>query len=273
MNSTHISTDQLYFIQFLSSILLFIIIFTTIIGNILVITAVVTTPKLKIRSNYLILSLSITDLCVGVFLMPLMAYYEVVDMGYWMYGPVICDIKYLMTTVFTLASYMHLICIAIDRYLSVTRIQYSMNKSKSHVMAMIGISWILPVIITIWPILGFRDNQMYRDFMNENICHAIGNNNDINEFQRQQSVDKNDKLMRREFKVAKTLAIVTIVFVPYNVMNYRYIISSQTPDYKELAYLRTTIWLACFNSTLNPILYAFLNKDFRVAFKRILYYN
>ncbi|CAG2163394.1 unnamed protein product [Oppiella nova] len=365
------------------------------------INGIIITPKLNNKQNYLILSLSITDLFVGLLLMPVLAYRDVVQTSDWKYGSVMCDIYHFLNINCTVTSYLHLLFIAIDRYLSFTRHQYLRNKSKSHIMAMIAISWILPPLISIWPLLGFRDNHLFMDRINRNICYSVGNNrliksailssafigfiiiailqrnefqilnetqtvdkcdktmrqdfrvamtlaiitivitdlcvgvflmplmayyevvdmgywiitdlcvgvflmplmayyevvdmgywmygpasiklgntrkySDINEFQRQQSVDKNDKIMRREFRVAKTLAIVTMVFVlclaPYNVMNYRHIISSQTPDYKELAYLRTTIWLACFNSTLNPILYAFLNKDFRVAFKRILYYN
>ncbi|CAG2163393.1 unnamed protein product [Oppiella nova] len=120
-------------------IILFIIIFTTILGNLLVITAIKTTPKLQIRPNFLILSLSITDLSVGMFAMPLMAYYNVVGIDEWTMGSVMCDIKTFISICFTTTSYLHIMFIAIDRYLSVTRIEYSRNKSKSHVMAMIEI--------------------------------------------------------------------------------------------------------------------------------------
>jgi len=176
MNSTHISVNKLYFLQFLSSILLFIIIFVTIIGNVLLITAINTTPKLKISPNYLILSLSITDLCIGVFAMPLMAYYNVVDLDEWTMGPVMCDIKTFIPINLTSTSYIHLLFIAIDRYLSVTRIQYSRNESRSHLIAMIGISWIVPPIITICSILGWRDNQAYLELIAKHICYPAGNN-------------------------------------------------------------------------------------------------
>ncbi|CAG2163396.1 unnamed protein product [Oppiella nova] len=248
MNSTHISSEELYFIQFLSSIILFIIIFITIIGNILVITAVITTPKLQIRPNFLILSLSITDLSVGVFVMPFTAYYDVLKLSDWTFGPVMCDVYYMFIINLTSTSYLHLIVIAIDRYLSVTKIQYSMNKSKSHVMAMIAFSWTFPPLITIWPILGWRDTRVYTDRIRKYVCYAAGNNVLVKysiisvsligfciiptlyyrvykksieftkkcknrkrvTFQKQKSMDKKDKLMRREFQVAKTLAVVTI---------------------------------------------------------------
>ncbi|CAG2163391.1 unnamed protein product [Oppiella nova] len=309
MNSTHVSSDELYFIQFLSSILLFIIIFTTLIGNGLVITAVITTPKLQIRPNYLILSLSITDLCVGVFVMPLYAYFGVVHISDWKYGSVMCDIYYTITVSLMDTSVLHLTFIAIDRYLSIARIQYSRNTSKRHVMAMIAFSWITPLSATTWPQYR-RDSQLFLDNINQSICFPFTNNkiNRLNvhvsclivlciivsmyygvykksiefktkrkryerhEFQRHKPEDKNDKIMRREFKVAKTAAVVTIVFAicvtPFNIIYF--VSDAKTISYRHLAHWQTSLWIMYINSTLNPIIYGALNPNFCVVFKRLL---
>ncbi|CAG2169548.1 unnamed protein product [Oppiella nova] len=122
--------------------------YLTIIGNVLIITSIITTPKLCIRPNYLILSLSITDLLIGVFSMPVTAYYGIVYVSDWIMGSIICDIHYFMAGVCTTSSFLHLMCIAIDRYLSVTRIQYSRNKSLTHIKTMISFSWTFSILVT-----------------------------------------------------------------------------------------------------------------------------
>ncbi|CAG2118300.1 unnamed protein product [Medioppia subpectinata] len=140
-----LSVEDLFFVQLLSSILLFIIILITIIGNIFVITAVITTPKLQIRSNYLILSLSITDLLTGVLSMPVFAYHEVVHLSEWRMGYAMCHIYIFLTHVLTTVSFLHIFFIAIDRYLSVSRVEYSRHPSLRPARVMIAISWTLPL--------------------------------------------------------------------------------------------------------------------------------
>ncbi|CAG2119055.1 unnamed protein product, partial [Medioppia subpectinata] len=141
-----ISIYELYFIQLLSSILLFAIIFITIIGNLLVIVSVIKTPKLQIRSNYLILSLSVTDLLTGLIAMPVTAYHEVVHMNDWLMGYAMCHIHMFIGHVLSIASFLHIFFIAIDRYVSVSRVEYSMNRSLRPAWVMIAISWTLAVL-------------------------------------------------------------------------------------------------------------------------------
>nr|QVK45757.1 G protein-coupled receptor [Proales similis] len=72
-----------------------------------------------------------------------------------------------------------------------------------------------------------------------------------------------------EARVTKTLAIIMSCFVacwlPFFII---YIIRSQLNDPDSIApwILDIFIWLGYFNSALNPILYAILNRNFRTAF-------
>src|SRR5437868_12744157 len=114
MNSTNnlISSDRVIFHQILSLILLTIIIMVTVFGNILVITAILKTPKLRIRSNYLILSLSVTDLTVGVVVMPVFALIDIIYFSDWTFGAVFCDIHVIFFTMLSSTSAFHLVFIA-----------------------------------------------------------------------------------------------------------------------------------------------------------------
>ena len=182
MNSTNVSIDSdliekntIVFHQILSLILLFIIIITTIFGNVLVITAILKTPRLRNLSNYLILSLSVTDLIVGLIIMPQSAIIQIIFFNRWTLGPAFCDIIVVIQSVCTTASTLHLVFIAIDRYLSVTQFKYSINKKRRHIFVMILISWTLPLVWDTTTIFWSRNYKQFLDRIEQGNC--LANNN------------------------------------------------------------------------------------------------
>lgn len=76
---------------------------------------------------------------------------------------------------------------------------------------------------------------------------------------------------KRERKAAKTLAIITGVFVmcwlPFFIMAITMPLLELRPPKYLFAFL---LWLGYFNSMLNPIIYTIFSPDFRKAFKRLL---
>lgn len=62
----------------------------TIVGNILVCVAVCMVRKLRKPSNYLLVSLAVSDLCVAILVMPIAAVYEL--SGAWPLGNFLCDL-------------------------------------------------------------------------------------------------------------------------------------------------------------------------------------
>lgn len=77
---------------------------------------------------------------------------------------------------------------------------------------------------------------------------------------------------KRERKAAKTLAIITGVFIacwlPFFVFAFLQAICTPCtpPDVVASIFL----WLGYFNSTLNPIIYTIFSPEFRQAFKKML---
>ncbi|CAG2106034.1 unnamed protein product [Medioppia subpectinata] len=134
-------------------------------------STIITTHKLQIRSNYLILSLSITDLMVGALSMPVFAYHEVVHLNDWLMGYAMCHIHNFVTYVLSIASFLHIFFIAIDRYLSVSRVDYSRNRSLRPVWVMIAISWTLAVAKGMGRSIGHMGSDMiYVESMDAHLC-------------------------------------------------------------------------------------------------------
>lgn len=85
--------------------------------------------------------------------------------------------------------------------------------------------------------------------------------------------DKHIQKIRREHKAARTLGIIMGAFVicwlPFFVW---YLSFSLCGDYCYCPsiVIEVLFWIGYFNSTLNPLIYAYFNKDFREAFKNTL---
>lgn len=90
-------------------------IFTTLIGNILVILSVFTYPPLKIPPNYFIVSLAAADITVAVLVLPLNVVVNV--SGRFPFGPGICKMWLTADVLCCTASILNLCAIALDRYM------------------------------------------------------------------------------------------------------------------------------------------------------------
>ena len=134
-----------------------LIIIAAIVGNVFVIAAIAREKNLKSVQNYLILSLSVADLMVAALVMPL-ALLDQISKN-WFLGPELCDLWISLDVVCCTSSILHLVCIALDRYWSVTRIDYMHTRTARRVCGMIAISWIISVLISVPPLLGWKDDQ------------------------------------------------------------------------------------------------------------------
>ena len=72
-----------------TSVTLVVLTICTVIGNILVIAAVLLERNLRTPANYLVLSLAVADFLVACLVMPLGAFYEI--QGQWSLGDLLCE--------------------------------------------------------------------------------------------------------------------------------------------------------------------------------------
>lgn len=146
-----------------------IFILITIIGNFFVIYAISSEKNLKGIANWLILSLAVADLMVAILVMPLSAYNEVNKQA-WILGPELCQIWTSIDVLSCTASILHLLAIAVDRYWAVTNIEYARSRQPIRIYLLIGSVWTGATIISIAPILGFKDTEFYERLEKEQRC-------------------------------------------------------------------------------------------------------
>ena len=88
-----------------------------------------------------------------------------------------------------------------------------------------------------------------------------------------QRLSHDRKKMKRDHKAAKTLGIIMGAFMFCWLPFFLTYIIGNTCDHCYVPDLVVSIlfWIGYWNSALNPIIYAFFNRDFRHAFKKLLH--
>ncbi|XP_041980036.1 octopamine receptor [Aricia agestis] len=139
-----------------TAIVLTLIIVSTIVGNILVILSVFTYKPLRIVQNFFIVSLAVADLTVAILVLPLNVAYSI--LGQWVFGIYMCKMWLTCDIMCCTSSILNLCAIALDRYWAITDpINYAQKRTLQRVLLMIGIVWILSLIISSPPLLGWND--------------------------------------------------------------------------------------------------------------------
>ncbi|XP_035678963.1 alpha-2A adrenergic receptor-like [Branchiostoma floridae] len=111
------------------------VIFLIVVGNSLVIYACLTDSKLRRPHHWFLISLAVSDLTVGLLVMPFALVNEV--RGSWPFGSVWCEIHVTVDVLACTASIYNLCAIALDRYWCSTRMNYARLQSSTRVGALI----------------------------------------------------------------------------------------------------------------------------------------
>lgn len=137
-------------------IFLSLIAVATIGGNLLVVLAVGMVQKLRTPSNFLIVSLAVSDLLVGILVIPITTVAEL--MQTWALGEAMCDMYISFDVFMCTASILNLCAISIDRYLAITRpLQYASKRTPKRMLLMIAVVWVASALISIPPMFGFKE--------------------------------------------------------------------------------------------------------------------
>nr|ADI56275.1 beta-like octopamine receptor R4 [Amphibalanus improvisus] len=315
----------------LKALAMVLIIVTSVLGNLLVICSVIRYRRLRVITNYFIVSLALADMLVALGAMTFNASVQLSDR--WMFGLVVCDLWNSLDVYFSTISILHLCCISVDRYVAIVLpLEYPMKMTRTRVLLMILAAWVAPILISFIPIfLGWYATDEYLQSRHPDECTwevnkwfaAVSSSISFwipgvimvclylrvfREADRQEqmlhkargkaqmlvtqnggsdggggtqthAVDDEHShsrrqmhKLRRERKAMRTLGILMGAFLfcwlPFFLW---YIIvslcdSCHTPRIVE----SLLFWIGYFNSTLNPIIYAYFNRDFRYAFRSIL---
>ena len=129
-----------------------------VIGNMLVVIAIATENNLTSIQNWFIASLAVADMLIGLVVMPFSLSYEL--MGYWMFGELWCEIHSAVDVFLCTSSIMNICLISLDRYWSITRaIAYLNARTPTKVFVMIVTVWLLSGLISIPPLLGWKQDE------------------------------------------------------------------------------------------------------------------
>ncbi|XP_068153088.1 octopamine receptor beta-2R [Drosophila tropicalis] len=322
-------------------VMLFIII-AAICGNLLVIISVMRVRKLRVITNYFVVSLAMADIMVAI--MAMTFNFSVQVTGRWNFSPFLCDLWNSLDVYFSTASILHLCCISVDRYYAIVKpLKYPISMTKRVVGIMLLNTWISPALLSFLPIfIGWYTTDEHKIFVKENPeqCSFVVNKYyaiisssisfwipctimiftyfaifreanrqekqlmmrhgnamlmhrpsmqpsgealsgsgssktlTLHEVEQEHTPTKDKHLikMKREHKAARTLGIIMGTFILCWLPFFLWYTLSMTCGPCQVPDIVVSIlfWIGYFNSTLNPLIYAYFNRDFREAFRNTL---
>ncbi|XP_055744990.1 alpha-2Db adrenergic receptor-like [Salvelinus fontinalis] len=139
-------------------LLVTVIILVTIVGNVLVIVAVLTSRALRAPQNLFLVSLACADILVATLVIPFSLANEV--MGYWYFGSPWCAFYLALDVLFCTSSIVHLCAISLDRYWSVTKaVSYNLKRTPKRIKSMIAMVWVISAVISFPPLIMTKHDE------------------------------------------------------------------------------------------------------------------
>uniref|UniRef100_A0A672FAV3 Trace amine-associated receptor 1-like n=1 Tax=Salarias fasciatus TaxID=181472 RepID=A0A672FAV3_SALFA len=265
----------------------------TVCGNLLIIISIIYFKQLHTPTNFLILSLAVADLLVGFVVFPLKMESSPTSC---LFNPnVFCKAGDIFGAAVCTASILHLCCISIDRYYAVCQPLTYRTKINVHVVViMIVTAWCVSVLAAVgFLVAGLNFEQCQENCVfPANILGPVFSfylpviimlciylkiflvaQKQARSIQNTNCHSKNKGLTVRkvELKATRTLAIVMGVFLMCLTPVYVcFAIMILENSFVPAEVYDGVLWLAFFNSMLNPFIYAFFYSWFRSAFRLIL---
>ncbi|CAI5652231.1 unnamed protein product [Oreochromis niloticus] len=131
--------------------ILILLILLTVAGNVLVCLAVCASRRLRCLTNCFIVSLAVTDLLLGLLVLPFSALLQLNEE--WPLGAVFCNFYISMDVMLCTASILTLLAISVDRYLAVTMpLRYASLVLPWRVAVAMASVWTVSLAVSFLPI-------------------------------------------------------------------------------------------------------------------------
>ncbi|XP_061741038.1 adenosine receptor A1-like [Nerophis ophidion] len=272
-----------------------------VLGNILVVLVVWLNRALRNTTFCFMVSLALADISVGGLVIPL-AITISLDICTHFYT---CLFLCCLVVVITQSSILSLLAIAVDRYLRVKiPIRYSTIVTQKRAYVAVVLCWMVSFLTGLVPMMGWNnrhdlDKLSHNDSMVCNftdvmtmeymvyfnffgcvvtpllimialygelfrvICRQLN--------RRAEATSDDERYYRKELKLAKSLALVVLLFavcwLPLHIMNC--VVLFYGEGFIPQPAINVGIFMSHVNSALNPLVYAFRIKSFRVTLLEI----
>ncbi|XP_039694334.1 galanin receptor type 1 [Pteropus medius] len=270
-----------------------------VLGNCLVITVLARSGPGKRRSttNLFILNLSIADLAYLLFCIPFQA--TVYALPTWVLGAFICKFTHYFFTVSMLVSIFTLAAMSVDRYVAIVHSRRSSSLRVSR-NALLGVGCIWALSVAMASPVAYHQRLFHRDASNQTFCWEQWPDQRhkkayvlctfvfgyllplllicfcyakvLNHLHKKlKNMSKKSEASKK--KTAQTVLAVVVVFgvswLPHHVVHLwaEFGVFPLTPASFLLRVAAHC--LAYSNSSVNPIIYAFLSDNFRKAYRQV----
>ncbi|CAF1515589.1 unnamed protein product [Adineta steineri] len=284
------------------SILLFIVLLIGLIGNILVIYVVLNYGRLKTVTNTYLLHLALSDL---VFLSGVPFFISSIITRSWIFGSIVCKIFFLTQGVNQYTSIIILALLSFDRYLAVCHSTKSIVwRSRVNPNILLIFVWILSFVLML-PIIIFTSLQetaalgvqctIILPLVESRLLYFIyvAYTATITFFipltlmiffhimivyRLQYKIPKQHRRSRSSMSTRRKVTILVLVVITIHLLccspywTFQMFMTSELlPQTSGLLIPTSSIaqFLLFVNSSINPILYAFISEIFRTSFKRV----
>ncbi|XP_045742260.2 galanin receptor type 1 [Mirounga angustirostris] len=285
--------------NFITLVLFGLIFAFGVLGNSLVITVLARSKPGKPRSttNLFILNLSIADLAYLLFCIPFQA--TVYALPTWVLGAFICRFTHYFFTVSMLVSIFTLAAMSVDRYVAIVHLRRSSSLRVSR-NTLLGLGFIWALSIAMASPVAYHYSLFHLEVSNQTFCWEQWPNQGhkkayvvctfvfgyllplllicfcyakvLNHLHKKlKNMSKKSEASKK--KTAQTLLVVVVVFgiswLPHHIINLWAGFGDFPLTPASFLFRIAAHCLAYSNSSVNPIIYAFLSENFRKAYKQV----
>ena len=245
------------------------LIVTSIIGNTLVLAAILKTPSLRSPSTILLCSLAVSDLLVGLIVQPVYIAYRLtrnvsLDHALSIMAFSVCGVSLLTMT-----------AISVDRFLALYyHMRYPNLMTTRRAMYALATAWVLCFLLSL---IYFRNERAYYlalavsvvvCLFTCSVCYVriyrIVRQHQRHIDAQQQAVESNPNMQRSTKSAVNTFIYYVVMVLCYTPLLISMLLSAISPDKwtKTLILAETVVFM---NSSINPFLYCWRLHELRTA--------